>query len=171
MVLALLAAGLLGCELGADDDVAPGADVEVPVVLRDPPDLAEVLDADRGAPPAELRVEDLEVGDGELARAGSRITAHVLVATWSDARVVDSSWDRGLPLRVRLGEGTVIEALERGLPGMRVGGRRVVVAPPALAYDDRGVGELVGPDETLVLVVDLLAAELPRVRLPAPGAP
>lgn len=171
MLVALLCVGTLGCEIGADDDAVPGTDLDVPVVRRDPPVLAEILTADRGPAPDELRVEDLAAGDGEPARAGSRVTAHVLVATWSDARVVDSSWERGQPLRVRLGEGTVIEALERGLPGMRVGGRRLVVAPPILAYEDRGVGELIGPDETLVLVVDLLAVDQPRLRVPLPDNP
>jgi peptidylprolyl isomerase len=108
-------------------------------------------------PGRQLKVEDLEVGDGPEATRGQRVTVHYVGVAWSTRQQFDASWDRGEPLRFRLGAGEVINGWDQGIVGMRVGGRRRLTIPPALAYGSRGAGGVIKPNETLVFVVDLLA--------------
>lgn len=109
-----------------------------------------------GSPPRELVIDDLVVGDGDEAEPGARVTTHYVGQSWSNGREFDASWNRGQPLTFGLDQ--VITGWGRGLVGMRVGGRRLLVVPPDLAYGDApppGAGIL--PGETLVFVVDLHA--------------
>jgi peptidylprolyl isomerase len=76
--------------------------------------------------------------------------------SWRSRKQFDASWDRGDTFRFGLGQGQVIKGWDEGVAGMKVGGRRRIVIPPALAYGKRGAGGVIGPDETLVFVVDLL---------------
>ena len=69
----------------------------------------------------------------------------------------DASWDRGDTFRFGLGKGQVIAGWDQGVAGMRVGGRRRITIPPMLGYGKRGAAGVIGPDETLVFVVDLVA--------------
>jgi peptidylprolyl isomerase len=108
-------------------------------------------------PGEQLQVEDLEVGDGAEATSGSRVAVHYVGVAWSTRRQFDASWDRGEPLRFRLGAGEVIVGWDQGVAGMRVGGRRRLIIPPALAYGSRGAGGVIAPNETLVFVVDLVS--------------
>jgi peptidylprolyl isomerase len=107
-------------------------------------------------PPAQLEIEDLEVGDGDEATAGQQVEVHYVGVSWRTRKQFDASWDRGDTFRFGLGQGQVIKGWDDGVAGMRVGGRRRIVIPPALAYGKRGAGGVIGPDETLVFVVDLL---------------
>ena len=76
--------------------------------------------------------------------------------SWSTGDEFDSSWDLGETFRFKLGAGQVIPGWEQGVAGMKVGGRRWMRIPPAMAYGPRGAGGVIGPNETLVFVVDLL---------------
>jgi peptidylprolyl isomerase len=107
-------------------------------------------------PPTELVVEDLIVGDGGVAAAGSTVSAHYVGVAHSTGEEFDASWNRGAPLDFRLGVGQVIQGWDQGISGMRVGGRRRLVIPPHLAYGDRGAGSAIAPGETLIFVVDLV---------------
>ncbi len=109
-----------------------------------------------GTPPPQLVVEDIEEGDGEQARAGHSVSVHYVGVAWSTGRQFDASWDRGQPSSFGLGKGQVIAGWDEGVQGMRVGGRRRITIPPHLAYGKRGAGGVIGPDETLVFVVDLV---------------
>ncbi|WBB69014.1 FKBP-type peptidyl-prolyl cis-trans isomerase [Micromonospora sp. WMMD812] len=110
-----------------------------------------------GAPPADLVIEDLTVGEGPEAQPGQLATVHYVGVSHSTGREFDSSWDRGEPFEFPLGGGQVIAGWDRGVVGMRAGGRRRLVIPPHLGYGDRGAGGVIRPGETLVFVVDLLA--------------
>ena len=77
---------------------------------------------------------------------------------FSSGEEFDASWNRGAPLDFRLGVGQVIPGWDRGISGMRVGGRRRLTIPPHLAYGDRGAGGAIKPGETLIFVVDLVDA-------------
>jgi peptidylprolyl isomerase len=110
-----------------------------------------------GAPPAELVVTDVRIGEGAEAKKGAWVSVHYVGIAFSTGEEFDASWNRGQPLRFTLGKGQVIEGWDLGVTGMRVGGRRQLVIPPDLAYGDRGAGQLIKPGETLIFVVDLLA--------------
>lgn len=107
-------------------------------------------------PPAELVIEDLEVGDGAEATSGSQVEVHYVGHGWSTRSQFDSSWDRNDTFSFGLGAGQVIKGWDQGVAGMKVGGRRRIVIPPNLAYGKAGAGGVIGPNETLVFVVDLL---------------
>ncbi len=116
-----------------------------------------VVEIPEGAPPAELVLDDLTVGDGREAVSGSRCTMQYVGHSWSTGKQFDASWDRGEPFSFQLGAGMVIGGWDQGVAGMKVGGRRKLTIPPHLGYGARGAGGAIGPDETLVFVVDLLA--------------
>lgn len=111
-----------------------------------------------GAAPTELQREDLVTGTGAEARSGQRVDVQYTGVAWSTRRQFDSSWDRGAePFSFTLGRGEVIRGWDQGVAGMRVGGRRRLVIPPALGYGAEGSPPNIGPNETLVFVVDLVA--------------
>ena len=109
-----------------------------------------------GEPPAQLEMDDLEVGTGPQATAGSHVDVHYVGVSWSTGRQFDASWDRRNTFSFRLGSGQVIAGWDQGVAGMRVGGRRRLTIPPDLAYGTQGAGGVIAPGETLVFVVDLL---------------
>ena len=108
------------------------------------------------APPAELVLEDLVVGDGPEATPGHQVEVHYVGVSWSTRKQFDASWDRGSTFDFGLGAGQVIAGWDQGVAGMKVGGRRKITIPPHLGYGKRGAGGVIGPNETLVFVVDLL---------------
>lgn len=109
-----------------------------------------------GAPPTDLVVEDIEVGEGAEATAGSRPVMHYVGVSWSTGREFDASWNRGDTFSFVLGRGQVIRGWDEGVQGMRVGGRRKLTIPPDKGYGARGAGGVIAPNETLVFVVDLV---------------
>ena len=108
------------------------------------------------APSYQLEVEDITVGDGDEARSGHTVEVHYVGVSWSNGQEFDASWDRGDSFEFGLGKGQVIPGWDQGVAGMKVGGRRRITIPPNLGYGKRGAGGVIGPDETLVFVVDLL---------------
>ncbi len=109
-----------------------------------------------GPPPSELLLDDLTVGDGTEATAGTTCTMQYVGHSWSSKQQFDASWDRGQPFTFQLGAGMVIGGWDQGVAGMKVGGRRRLTIPPHLGYGARGAGGAIGPNETLVFIVDLL---------------
>ena len=122
------------------------ADIEKPVVE---------VPADQ-TPSYQLELDDIAVGDGPEAAAGQIVEVHYVGVSWKSGKQFDASWDRGDTFKFALGKGQVIQGWDQGVAGMRVGGRRRITIPPMLAYGKRGAGGAIGPDETLVFVVDLV---------------
>ena len=112
-------------------------------------------------PPTELVVEDLIEGSGPAVEAGSRVQVHYVGVAWSTGEEFDASWNRGEPLEFTAGVAQVIQGWDEGLLGMRVGGRRKIIIPPVLGYGERGAGASIGPNETLIFVVDLVSTNKP----------
>lgn len=115
------------------------------------------VDIPAGAPPTELAREDLVVGTGAEATPGKTVEVHYVGVAWSTKKQFDASWDRNETFDFPLGKGRVIRGWDEGVAGMRVGGRRRLTIPPAMGYGARGAGGAIGPNETLVFIVDLLA--------------
>ncbi|QQQ74821.1 FKBP-type peptidyl-prolyl cis-trans isomerase [Saccharothrix sp. 6-C] len=109
-----------------------------------------------GAAPADLVIEDITVGDGPEAAPGQLVHVHYVGVSHSTGEQFDASWDRGEAFSFPLGGGRVIAGWDRGVAGMKVGGRRKLVIPAHLGYGDRGAGGVIKPGETLIFVVDLL---------------
>jgi len=109
--------------------------------------------------PFELGIDDLAVADGAEATAGKKVTVHYVGVSFLTGEQFDASWDRGQPFEFKLGKGQVIPGWDQGVAGMKVGGRRRLTIPSALAYGARGAGGAIKPHEPLVFVVDLLAVD------------
>ena len=109
------------------------------------------------APSYQLELEDLTVGDGEEAVAGRIVEVHYVGVSWKSGEQFDASWDRGDTFKFGLGKGQVIPGWDTGVAGMKVGGRRRLTIPSAMAYGARGAGGVIAPHEPLVFVIDLLS--------------
>jgi peptidylprolyl isomerase len=110
-----------------------------------------------GNPPTALQQKDLIVGKGAEAKTGSKVTVQYVGVDFATGKQFDASWDSGRAFPFTLGAGNVIKGWDEGVPGMKVGGRRQLVVPPALAYGPEGYPPVIGPNETLVFVVDLVS--------------
>jgi peptidylprolyl isomerase len=110
------------------------------------------IDFIEGPAPDSLVITDLVVGDGAEAKPGDNVTVHYLGVDFETGEQFDASWDRGESISFPLNG--LIAGWQEGIPGMRVGGRRQLVIPPALAYGESGGHRLAG--RTLVFVIDLL---------------
>ena len=116
-----------------------------------------IVEVPSDQPPSyQLELEDIVVGTGEEAVSGRVVEVHYVGVSWKTGQQFDASWDRGDTFKFRLGKGEVIPGWDQGVAGMKVGGRRRITIPPMLAYGKRGAGRVIGPDETLVFVVDLI---------------
>lgn len=108
-----------------------------------------------GAAPSELVIEDIVTGTGTEAKAGARVTVDYVGVAYSNGEEFDASWNRGQPFTFNLGRSEVIAGWDQGVAGMCIGGRRKLTIPADLAYGSRGAGGAIGPNETLIFVVDL----------------
>jgi peptidylprolyl isomerase len=114
------------------------------------------IDFPEGPPPTELEITDVLAGEGDEVAAGHTAVVHYVGVAYSSGEEFDASWNRGEPFAFPLGAGRVIAGWDRGVVGMKVGGRRRLVIPPDLGYGDRGAGSAIAPGETLIFVVDLV---------------
>jgi FKBP-type peptidyl-prolyl cis-trans isomerase FkpA len=106
--------------------------------------------------PRGLVIEDTVVGQGAAASAGRNIVVHY--AGWlADGTQFDSSKEKQDPFEFTLGSKEVMDGWEEGLRGMKVGGKRKLTVPPALAYGEEGAGDTIPPNATLTFEVELLA--------------
>ena len=112
-----------------------------------------------GPPPKKLEIEEIDKGSGAEAKAGDEAVVQYVGVGYDSKEEFDSSWSRNEPFPVTLGAGGVIPGWEQGIEGMRVGGRRELIIPPNLAYGAQGYPPSIGPNETLIFVIDLLAVK------------
>jgi peptidylprolyl isomerase len=171
-LLALLAAlGLAAC--GDDDDgdggngAPPAAGEQTETAEPSPAEQREALKdtgtkpnipRPSGSPPRRLVKDDIVRGTGPPAKPGDTLTVQYAGVTFSTGEEFDASWNSGQPFTFELGAGRVIPGWDAGMVGMRRGGRRMLTIPPEQAYGAQGTPDgSIGPNETLVFVVDLLA--------------
>ena len=115
-----------------------------------------LVDPHLGPAPYDLVIEEISVGTGDEARAGQTAVVHYVGGGVSSGEEFDASWNRGEPFNFPLGAGYVIQGWDRGVVGMKIGGRRRLVIPSHLGYGEQGAGGVIAPGETLIFVVDLL---------------
>ena len=173
-ILSVATAGilLLGCGNDGGQSAATDSSTEVPTsieIVPTPTPAGDVDNADLSvkplvtippsSPPTELLIEDLVVGSGSPVGVGDFLIMDYVGVSYSTGLQFDASWDRGSPFPFELGAGRVIQGWDQGIVGMSVGGRRSLTIPPELAYGENGSGSgSIGPNETLVFVVDLIAS-------------
>ena len=138
--------------LGGDDTVS-GSGAGLPAVTANAGE-APTITPPTGTPPATLQTQDIIVGTGTEVLATSTLTVHYTLMTWSNGSLVESSWNGGQPATFPLSG--VIAGWQEGLPGAKVGGRRLLVIPADKGYGPNGSGPI-GPNETLIFVVDIIA--------------
>jgi FKBP-type peptidyl-prolyl cis-trans isomerase len=109
-------------------------------------------------PPSHLVTRLLVRGAGPAVAADDTVVTQYTGAVWRDGKVFSSSWAQGSPQAFELGQGQVIRGWQRGLTGVPVGSRVLMVIPPSLGYGKAGNPPLVKAKDTLVYVVDILAA-------------
>lgn len=113
----------------------------------------------KGVSPSKFLIREIEKGTGPSAKRGDTVSIHYVVVGYDSKQKVDSSWGRG-PYTFTIGSGEALKGGEQGVEGMKVvGGRRELLIPGKLAYGAAGYPPEIGPNETLVMVVDLLALE------------
>jgi len=110
-----------------------------------------------GAAPKKLEEREIVEGSGAEAKAGDRVTVQYVGVGYDSKEEFDSSWSRNEPFSFTLGGGEVITGWDKGVTGMKVGGRRELIIPPGMAYGPTGSPPVIGPNETLIFVIDLLA--------------
>lgn len=113
---------------------------------------APTITAPKGNPPTELTKSDIIIGTGAEVLSTSTLTVHYTLMAWSTGKIIESSWG-GNPATFPLAQ--VVQGWQQGLPGAKVGGRRLLILPPDMGYGAAGAGPI-GPNETLIFVVDII---------------
>ena len=128
------------------------------VPVSDPlPEGAPAVPVKVGPPPTALVTEDLKPGTGAVVAAGQTLTVNYIGVSCSTGKIFDSSYGTGEPATFPLTN--VIPGWQEGIPGMKVGGQRLLGIPPEMAYGDEGGGTDIAPGETLWFVVEVLDAK------------
>ena len=109
--------------------------------------------------PTKFAVKELEEGTGAEAKKGDEVTVQYVGVGYDSEEEFDSSWSRNEPFTFGLGAGEVIKGWDQGVEGMKVGGRRELLIPGNLAYGAAGSPPNIGPNETLIFVIDLLSVK------------
>lgn len=165
LAVAVAVLGLAGCGERDDEETAtaPTAAAEETATEEATPAGGDLTDTETkpvipkpsGEPPAELKIEDIVKGKGRAAKAGDSLTVNYAGVAFSTGAEFDASWNSGQPFTFDLGAGNVIPGWDEGLVGMKAGGRRMLTIPPDMAYGEQGSPPAIGPNETLIFVVDL----------------
>lgn len=113
----------------------------------------------KGISPKKFAIKEIEEGTGATAKAGDEVTVQYVGVGYDSEEEFDSSWSRNEPFSFTLGAGEVIKGWDKGVEGMKVGGRRELLIPGNLAYGPEGSPPKIGPNETLIFTIDLLAVQ------------
>jgi peptidylprolyl isomerase len=106
-----------------------------------------------------LKIIDLKVGTGPSPRTGQTCVMHYtgwLYENGAKGKKFDSSVDRGDPFEFKIGVHQVIAGWDEGVATMKVGGKRTLIIPPELGYGERGAGNAIPPNATLIFDVELV---------------
>lgn len=157
MALALAVAGCGDDDSSTSSDSTAAASPDTSTDLSTKPEVT----VPSGAPPKELEIEDIVEGDGTEVINGTEVTVQYVGVGYDSGEEFDASWDRGEPFIFKIGDNEVIPGWDEGLMGMKEGGRRELIIPPDRAYGATGAPPAIGPNETLIFVIDLEKADQP----------
>jgi len=135
-------------------EVDKATQIPSPLVSTTPvstPEAGEPVRYDNG-----LVVQDAVIGSGQAAENGDTLSAHY-VGMLENGSVFDNSYNRGQPIQFVLGSGQLIQGWELGLIGMKEGGKRKLIIPPALGYGSQGAGGVIPPNATLLFEIELVS--------------
>lgn len=165
LLLAVAALASAGCGKKSVNTTGTGT---TPPIANGPPAIKQPLPASdkdlskkpviphpSGPPATALQKRDVVRGKGPAAKKGAKLTVQYVGVANSTGQQFDASWDRGQPFVFKLGAGMVIPGWDQGLVGMKQGGRRELVIPGNLAYGPQGQPPDIGPNETLIFMIDL----------------
>jgi peptidylprolyl isomerase len=165
-VFALAACG--GDDDSSDSDGSGSADTATQETQTSPAQAEEelkdtskrpVIPKPTGSPPRRLVKEDIVKGRGPGAKPGDVVVVNYVGMNFSNGQEFDASWNRGEPFPVQLGAGNVIPGWEKGLIGIKKGGRRKLTIPPELGYGPEGSPPAIPPNETLIFVIDVVSIQ------------
>jgi peptidylprolyl isomerase len=163
LLCAALALAVSGCGGSDDDSSSTAATSEATTTGQSAADTdlnaKPEVTVPSGSAPKQLEEKEIVEGDGAEAKTGDEVTVQYVGVGYDSKEEFDSSWSRSEPFTFNLGAGEVIPGWDQGVAGMKVGGRRELTIPADLAYGPAGSPPLIGPNETLIFVVDLLAAK------------
>ena len=124
--------------------------------------FGDVMKSETITTPTGLQYKDLTIGKGGFPKTGDQVYVHY-TGKLEDGTVFDSSLDRKQPFNFALGMGRVIKGWDEGIASMQVGGKRLLTIPSALAYGEKGAGNRIPPNATLVFEVELLEIKKPFI--------
>jgi peptidylprolyl isomerase len=166
LIFALCAALMLavtGCGSSGDDSSSTQASSEATTAESSGGDTnlnaKPKVTVPDGEPPKELEEIEIVEGEGAEAKSGDKVTVQYVGVGYDSEEEFDSSWSRNEPFSFTLGAGEVIKGWDQGVAGMKVGGRRELIIPANLAYGPAGSPPVIGQNETLIFVIDLLAVK------------
>jgi len=157
LALAVCCAALVLAGCGGDSEKPASSPTSTSTPASTPSATKPKITKPKGKPPKKLVKKDLKVGTGPVAKPGQTVSVQYVGVSYTNGRQFDASWDRGQPFSFALGNGQVIPGWDNGIAGMKVGGRRMLIIPPDQAYGPQGSPPAIGPNETLIFVVDLLS--------------
>jgi peptidylprolyl isomerase len=164
ILLAAAAMAVAGCgdsdvtktaEIPAADAPAPPPAPKASTNLKDTKSKP-VVPKQSGPPPKKLVVKDIVVGKGPAAKKGDKLSMQYVGVLYKGGEQFDASWDNGSPFEFTLGQGDVIPGWDKGLVGIKAGGRRELIIPSKLAYGAQGRPPTIPPNAPLVFIVDAL---------------
>ena len=165
IAVAVALVGAIASQFGGDDDKKTASSTTTtstsapttPSTTKVNPDEKPKIDVPTTPAPAELESNDLKVGEGPEVKLGDTIEVNYVGVTYADGTEFDSSWGRGATAAFPLVEGGLIEGWTKGVPGMKVGGRRQLIIPADLAYGEAPTrGE---PAGALIFIIDLVSIQ------------
>lgn len=164
LALALLAAGCGGgkaADIPSGNDKAADTTASTPSTASTPAASAPAspkptIAKPKGPEPKALKVIDLKQGTGAPVKAGDQLTVNYVGVVYKTGKQFDASYDSGQPFPFQLGGGMVIPGWDKGVVGMKVGGRRQLIIPPVLAYGAQGSPPKIPPNAALIFDIDLL---------------
>jgi peptidylprolyl isomerase len=149
----------IGNESKANNKLITAEDPSVPKTPTSGPLATKpTIEAGKGPAPTKLESKDLITGTGTEAKKGSTVYVNYVGALWKTGAEFDSSWKRNEPFLFVIGTGEVIKGWDKGVVGMKVGGRRELRIPSEEAYGKLGNAPKIPKNEALIFVVDLLKA-------------